>query len=121
MLSDPALVTDQDCEEFMTLRGKGWVCERAGEILGFAIVDLKENNVWALFLRPENEGQGIGKRLHNMMLDWYFEQTQDTIWLGTGFNTKAVEFYRLQGWREVGTHGSKEVKFEMSLDDYKSR
>ena len=121
MLSDPALVTDQDCEEFMTMRGKGWVCESEGEILGFAIADLKENNVWALFLRPENEGQGIGKQLHNIMLKWYFEQTQDKIWLGTGFNTKAVEFYRRQGWREVGTHGSKEIKFEMSFDDYKSR
>ncbi|RZM11044.1 MAG: N-acetyltransferase [Pedobacter sp.] len=121
MLSDPALVTDQDCEEFMTIRGKGWVCESEGEILGFAIADLKENNVWALFLRPENEGQGIGKQLHNIMLKWYFEQTQDKIWLGTGFNTKAVEFYRRQGWREVGTHGSKEIKFEMSFEDYKSR
>ena len=43
-LSDPALVTDTDCEEFMTIRGKGWVCEADDKIVGFAIADplLKE-------------------------------------------------------------------------------
>jgi len=30
ILSDPALVTDKDCEEFITQRGKGWVCEVDG-------------------------------------------------------------------------------------------
>ncbi len=25
-LSNPKLLTDLDCEEFMLLRGKGWVC-----------------------------------------------------------------------------------------------
>lgn len=29
-LSDPALVTDKDCEEFITIRGKGWVCKVEG-------------------------------------------------------------------------------------------
>ena len=118
MLSDPALVTDDDCEKFMTVRGKGWVCELHGEIVGFSIVDLEKHNVWALFVRPENEAQGIGKRLHRLMIDWYFKQTGHSIWLGTGINTKAVEFYRRQGWRQIGTHGSKEIKFEMTLHDY---
>ena len=26
-LSNPALVADKDCEEFLTVKGKGWVCE----------------------------------------------------------------------------------------------
>jgi len=26
-LSNPNLVTDKDCEEFICVRGKGWVCE----------------------------------------------------------------------------------------------
>jgi len=26
VLSNPALVTDHDCKEFITERGKGWVC-----------------------------------------------------------------------------------------------
>ncbi|MEO8516142.1 MAG: GNAT family N-acetyltransferase, partial [Flavobacterium sp.] len=57
-LSNPDLVTDEDCKEFMTVRGKGWVCEIDNTVVGFSIVDLKENNIWALFLSPEHEKKG---------------------------------------------------------------
>ena len=40
VLSNPGLVTDKDCVEYLTLRGKGWVCETDGTIVGFAIADL---------------------------------------------------------------------------------
>lgn len=113
-LSNPNLVTDKDCEEFLFERGKGWVCEINGEIVGFSIVDLKENNVWALFLDPKFEKQGIGRRLHDTMLDWYFSQTEEKIWLGTAFDTRAESFYRKAGWTEAGMNGSKEIKFEMT-------
>src|SRR5688500_1198390 len=97
VLSDPALVTDKDYLEFLVIRGKGWVCELDGQVIGFAIVDLKENNVWALFVQPEYEGRGAGKGLHRVMLDWYFEQTKTPLWLGTAFGTRAETFYRRQG------------------------
>lgn len=117
-LSDPALVPDKDCEEFMFVRGKGWVCEIDKQITGFAIADLKENNIWALFLLPAFEKQGIGKRLHDMMVDWYFTQTKDNVWLGTAPSTRAESFYRKAGWKEIGTHGKGEIKFEMSFDEW---
>lgn len=117
-LSDPGLVTDEDCEEFMTKRGKGWVCEIDNQIVGFAIADLKENNIWALFLDPKFEKKDIGQQLHKVMLDWYFTQTEDTVWLGTAFNTRAEQFYRKAGWAEVGTHGTKEIKFEMTHEEW---
>ncbi|MDO8368077.1 MAG: GNAT family N-acetyltransferase, partial [Saprospiraceae bacterium] len=88
-LSDPALVTDQDVAIFLSERGKGWVCEFEGQVIGFAIVDLQDHNIWALFLRPEFEKQGIGRRLQELMLDWYFEQTRETLWLGTAPGTRA--------------------------------
>ena len=75
-LSNPNLVTDEDCKEFITVRGKGWVCEIDNRIVGFAIADLKDNNIWALFLDPVFEKRGIGQQLHKIMLDWYFEQTK---------------------------------------------
>ena len=40
ILSNPELVTDEDCKEFLTVRGKGWVCEINNIIVGFSIVDL---------------------------------------------------------------------------------
>lgn len=117
-LSDPALVSDEDCLEYLTIRGKGWVCEINEEIVGFSIVDLKENNVWALFLKPEFEKQGIGQSLHNIMLDWYFEQTKEKLWLGTAPNTRAEAFYRKAGWKENGMHGKNEIKFEMTPETW---
>ena len=119
MLSDPALVPDKDYETYMAKRGKGWVCTVADEVVGFAFADLKDNNVWALFVKPEYEGKGIGKQLHDTMLDWYFKQTKEAIWLGTAFDTRAETFYRMQGWKEAGTHGPKEIKFEMSYDEWR--
>jgi GNAT superfamily N-acetyltransferase len=118
MLSNPNLVTDKHCEEFLTIRGKGWVCEVENEVVGFAIADLVDHNIWALFLTPNFEKRGIGTQLHTMMLDWYFTQTKDTVWLGTAFNTRAEKFYRKAGWTEVGTHGSDEIKFEMTYDSW---
>jgi GNAT superfamily N-acetyltransferase len=114
-LSDPALVTDKDVEEYLHERGKGWVCEVDNKIAGFAIADLIDNNVWALFVHPAYEGMGIGKKLHQAMMDWYFLQTKEKIWLGTDPNTRAASFYRMQGWQEVGVHGNGEIKFEMDF------
>lgn len=113
MLSNPGLVTDRDCVEYLTLRGKGWVCETDGIIVGFAIADLIDNNIWALFVHPDHEAKGIGKVLHNTMLNWYFDQQKEMVWLGTAPGTRAEKFYRMQGWKEVGMHGKGEVKFEM--------
>jgi GNAT superfamily N-acetyltransferase len=115
-LSDPGLVTDKDCVDFLTVRGKGWVCTADNQVVGFAIADLKDNNIWALFVHPDYENKGIGKQLHHMMLDWYFAQTKKTVWLGTAFNTRAEQFYRKAGWTEAGTHGAEEIKFEMNYD-----
>jgi GNAT superfamily N-acetyltransferase len=94
------------------------VCEIDQQIVGFAIADLKENNIWALFVDPEYERKGIGQKLHRKMLDWYFTQTKEKVWLGTAFNTRAEKFYRKAGWIEVGTHGPKEIKFEMTYNNW---
>ncbi|MBS1917250.1 MAG: GNAT family N-acetyltransferase [Bacteroidetes bacterium] len=118
MLSNPNLVTDKDCEEYLTKRGKGWVCEIDGKIAGFAIADLQGKNIWALFLKPEFEKQGIGKKLHAIMLDWYFSQTKESVWLSTAPGTRAETFYRKSGWKETGIHGKNEIKFEMTKEKW---
>lgn len=118
-LSDPALVTDTDCENYLLNRGKGWVCEIDERIVGFAIVDLTGHNVWALFVQPGFERIGIGKKLHDDMLAWYFAHTDSTIWLGTAPGTRAEKFYRKAGWKEVGVHGKGEIKFEMDAGEWK--
>ncbi|MBI1344577.1 MAG: GNAT family N-acetyltransferase [Terrimonas sp.] len=117
-LSDPGLVTDKDCEIYIHQRGRGWVCELNHTIIGFAIADLQDDNIWALFVDPAFENQGIGKRLHDMMLDWYFSCGKEKVWLGTAPGTRAETFYRKAGWTETGMHGKGEIKFEMTKAEW---
>jgi len=119
VLSDPGLITKNDYEIFIGSRGKGWVCEIDGITRGFAIVDLKERNVWALFVLPGFERMGIGRKLHATMLDWFFSQSEEAIWLSTSPGTRAEAFYRKAGWKEIGLHGKMELKFEMNAADWK--
>ena len=121
ILSDPSLVTDNDCIEYITNRGKGWVCEVGNTMAGFAIADLKENSIWALFLLPEFEKKGIGRRLHDIMLSWYFEKTTKTAWLTTSPGTRAEAFYRIAGWIETGKKENGEIKFEMTHEKWLGR
>lgn len=118
-LSDPALVSDADVAFYITQKGKGWVCETDGKIVGFSIVDLRENSIWALFVDPDCDQRGVGKQLHKLMMDWYFAQTKDKVCLGTAPHTRAEEFYKRQGWTPVGGYANGETKFEMQYEDWK--
>ena len=120
-LPNPDFISEREYEKYLMHFGKGWLCEMDDQIVGFSIVGLSQRNVWALFVRPEYEGKGIGKQLHDLMLEWYFQQTNETVWLGTGPNTRAEAFYRNAGWREAGKRPNGEIKFEMSAQDWKDR
>ncbi len=117
-LSNPNLVTNENCMHFITILGKGWVCELDHLIVGFAIADLQNKNVWALFVHPDKEANGIGKTLQTIMLDWYFSKTTEKIWLGTAPNTRAELFYTKTGWKKVGTVNKGEIKFEMTHENW---
>lgn len=120
VLSNPDLVTNTDCELYLFHRGKGWVCEIDGSIGGFAIADLQEENIWALFLKPEVEGLGIGSKLHDLMLDWYFSTGKQQVWLATSPGTRAEKFYRKKGWTAAGKHGEDEIKFTMTKTEWQN-
>ena len=119
-LSRPELVTDADYIDYLTQRGKGWVAEAAGRVVGFAIVDVVGHNIWALFVHPEFDRRGIGRSLHHRMLSWYFSQTTVPVWLGTEPGTRAEAFYRKAGWRYEGLMANGEVKFEMGIEEWKA-
>ena len=118
VLNTPGLVTADDYKKYLTVDGKGWVCETAEAIAGFAVIGLVQHHIWALFVRPEQEHKGIGKKLHNIMLDWYFSQTKEKVWLATAPDTRAEMFYTKSGWSAVGMVNKGEVKFEMTFDDW---
>lgn len=118
VLSDPGLVKDADYEAIISGNGRGWVCLDGTLVTGFAIADPDRENIWALFVDPAYEGRGIGKALHDRMLDWYFLQGKEMAWLSTSPGTRAESFYRRAGWKQCGRHG-KELRFEMTPGDWK--
>ncbi len=113
-LSNPLLVTEQDYVDMLSTKGNGWACFAGENLLGFSIVDLHEKNIWALFVAPGFESQRIGRNLHDLMLDWSFEQDGiHSLWLSTAPGTRAERFYQTAGWKNTGRTKSGEVRFEM--------
>jgi GNAT superfamily N-acetyltransferase len=110
-LSDPRRVTPEHYREMLEVRGKGWVCEVAGRIVGFAIADAVDRSIWALFVEPGHEGRGIGRALHDVMVEWLFQAGSEPVWLSTDPGTRAARFYAAAGWTAERTLASGELRF----------
>ena len=121
VLNNPLLVTEADYMRYLSAEGKGWLCEIDQVIAGFAIIDRINNNIWALFIRPQYEKRGIGKELQEMMLQWHFAQSTSALWLSTTPGTRAETFYRKTGWSDAGLLKNGERKFEMTHRDWGNR
>ena len=115
-LSNPLLVTYDDYVNYLTTNGKGWLCEADGKVLGFSIIDTTNQNIWALFVRPGFEGNGIARKLQRLMLDWHFKKNITTLWLSTAPGTRAEKFYEKSGWINTGFLKNGEIKFEMMIE-----
>ena len=120
-LSDPARVQPHHYNEMLVRRGRGWVAEVGGRICGFAIVDLHQRDVWALFVEPRCEGRGLGSRLQQCMLEYTFAAGVERLSLTTNTETRAERFYSVSGWRLVERRPAGEARFEMTRDAWISR
>lgn len=117
-LSNPDRITPAMYGKYLVDRGRGWVCESGEDVIGFAVADLENHNLWALFVLPAFEKKGIGRKLHETLLNWYFSQTSETLWLSTAPGTRAEKFYRTAGWNEAGLYENTELKFEMTTGQW---
>jgi len=113
-LRDPSRVTHQMYLDYLDRLGKSWVCEVGGAIVGFASADISDGSIWALFVSPEREGLGIGKRLLALTTDYLFTQGHDKIVLATSADTRADTFYAAQGWERGKMKNDVEVHFSLS-------
>lgn len=106
------VVTDEDVRAAIEDTGRGWVVEEDGVVVGFAIGSATTGNVWALFVRPEFEGRGYGRHLHDTMVDWLWTTNPERLWLTTEAGTRAQRFYEAAGWRLVGMTDQGELRYE---------
>lgn len=80
---------DDQVIEALETTGRGWVIELDGLIVAFAIGDALTGSISALFVDPPHRGQGYGRRLHDIVVDWLWSQGHDRVWLNAEPETAA--------------------------------
>ena len=94
---------------------KGWVALRGDEIVGFAIADRASASIFALFVLPALEGQGIGSRLLELAVAWLRENGVACVSLTTGPETRPLGFYEKRGWKRTDMDDTGIVCLERQL------
>ena len=107
------VITDEDVRTAIEETGRGWVVEVDGEVAAFAIGNVTNGNIWALFVRPEHEGRGHGRQLHNTMVSWLWDAGLQRLWLTTEPGTRAQRFYEAAGWQQTGESAGGERRYEL--------
>ncbi len=108
-------ITANDIQHAILVTGRGWVAEKDNKLVGFAIGNTQTGNIWALFVDPVYEKQGIGKALFKTMVRWLSKQRFERLYLSTEPNTRAEKFYTAAGWTKGKTLSNGEVRFELRL------
>jgi GNAT superfamily N-acetyltransferase len=113
-LSDARLISEGSYLSYIAA-GSAWVAEAEGDILGFAVIDAPAKSVWALFVRVDVEGAGVGRALHDQMLAWARQQGISRLSLSTERGSRAMNFYSQAGWESVSTSLNGEVVLAKSV------
>ncbi|SDJ67594.1 Ribosomal protein S18 acetylase RimI [Ferrimonas sediminum] len=98
-LSHPGSVTDTEVLNYLSRRGRGWVCTMEQRVVAFVIANGSDGSIWALYVLPEYEGRGIGKLLLARACRWLFAIGVKAIRLRTDTNSRAHGFYQHLGWQ----------------------
>jgi GNAT superfamily N-acetyltransferase len=112
-------ISEADYVSEIEVTGRGWVIEADGSVVGFAVGNARSGNIWALFVAPEYQRRGYGRRLHDTMVAWLFGQGLTTLWLNTGRNTRAQFFYEAAGWTLERLEDSGEARYELRNPEHR--
>lgn len=96
------VITEADYAGRMAQEGAAWVVEHDGMVVGFAIGDLCDGSIWALFVHPDHEARGHGRALHDTLVAWMRRHHDGPLILETESGTRAERFYRAAGWTVIG-------------------
>lgn len=81
---------------------RGWLCEADGRVVGFAMGDRTNGEMWVIAVLQEFEGLGVGKQLLGLVEQWLAKEGWSEIWLTTDPDEtmRCVGFYRHLGWTD---------------------
>lgn len=113
-LSDPSSVTLADYDWFVGA-GRIWLAEAHGTVAGFAAGDPRDGTIWALFVDPDYEGQGLGAELLAKVCKDLRADGYQVLRLSTDPETKAARLYARLGWEAQGHLPDGELEFLLRL------
>jgi len=95
------------------------IAEEDGQPIGFTMAQISEGYVFACFVRPAFEGQGIGGALMAAMEEGLRSAGVKQAWLSTGSEQglRASGFYRHLGWIDAGYLEDGQIRFTKALQD----
>jgi ribosomal-protein-alanine acetyltransferase len=81
------------------------VCEEVDRILGYSIVSIAvgEAHILNISVAPEEQGQGIGRKMLTHLIDVARSHKTETVFLEVRpSNTGAIALYEKMGFNEIG-------------------
>lgn len=111
-------VTPESIGRMLRSTSRAWIAEEGGRAVAFSMADAAEATIFALFVRPEHEGRGLGRRLMAETEAWLFSTGAEEIWLLTGSDPhlRANGFYRHLGWVNVGLQEDRQIRYVKRAD-----
>lgn len=108
-------ITHESVREMMEESHRGWLCEVDSRVVGFAMGNKSDGEMWVIAVLKEYEGHGIGKRLLSLVEVWLFSEGWKEIWLTTDPDEtiRAVGFYRHLGRIDWKIEGDRFMKKRM--------
>lgn len=106
-------ITHSSLAQMLAQTRCAWLIENSTQALGFAMVDADAGELFALFVRPQWAGQGIGSRLLVAAENSLFKQ-HTKIYLITDGDpaVRANQFYLRHGWHLAGAIDERDVRYE---------
>ena len=95
--------------------GGSFLCLDGDWPVGFSMASFELSELFGLFLRPGYQGQGIGRRLLALAVDWMREKGARGMRLTTDPGTRAERLYRAAGWEATGVSETGELLLVLRL------
>ena len=109
-----SVISERDYIDHLETLGRGWVIEVGDRIVAVVVGNAHNGNIWGLFVHPEFERRGFGRRLLDTAVDWLWSQKVTQLWLTTAPGTRAQGFYEAGGWKRAAVTEHGEIRFELS-------
>ena len=109
-----SVISERDYIDHLETLGRGWLMEVDDRIVAVVVGNACNGNIWGLFVHPEFERQGFGRRLLDTAVNWLWAQGLTQLWLTTSPGTRAQGVYEAAGWTWAAVTEHGEIRFELS-------